>query len=382
MPLQPAVGTATSPPTGSGAEGMARDAAWSYAALAATLASGLLVTALGFRALPEAEMGVYAIATATTSLLAVVDPAIGLSVSRNVSRHLAGRAADEERSSIDAAHAVLVALGLLALVTTPAVAAAAHATGVVELSAGTWWMLVLIGWSFAAQLATAALPAVLTGYSDFSSQAVGALILALVSLGVVVVGLPEAGAVALGAGSLVGLLVSRTYLWRRVRRTAPWLSLTPRRPTRAGFQALAGFTLPMLLLAISGQIIGWTDVVVVGGLAGTAAAALYRVGMLVPDTAGRVALPGLRRGVSAAERGGRPVATTGHGAADPRVLGDGRGVPGGPHRVSSGRRRDAHRRRRRSRADGPRPVRTRVGCQRAGSRSGAPGDRTRATAVS
>lgn len=268
---------------GSGAEGMARDAVWSYAALGMTLASMFLITALGFRELPDRLMGIYSIATATTALMAVVDPAVSLGISRNVARLLAGKGdPDEERSFVATGHSVLVALGLGATVLAAVLGPLAHAVGLVSLPPGVWLMLALLGVSFAVQISTATWPAVLTGVRDFSGLAVAALVLSVSLLIIAAATLPTIGVAGLGIAHAGAMLLRSGYLWWRVRRMAPWASMVPARPTRRGVRILTVFALPMLLLSIAAQLMSWIDMLVLGSMAGAGIAALYRVGSLVP----------------------------------------------------------------------------------------------------
>jgi O-antigen/teichoic acid export membrane protein len=266
-----------------GASGLARDAAWSYLALAIGLVSSTFIIAIGFRHLPDRLMGVYAIATSTTALIGVVDPAITLGISRNVARLAAGRGdADEQRRFITSGHSVLVAFGAAIVVIGVFTAVTIRIFGLAHLSAGVWALLALLAITFAAQLATAIIPATLTGYSDYFGLAVSATLAGATTLAVVAWTLPRLGLTGFGLGALAGLLAGRGYLLWRFKRIPSRLPIRPRRPTRRDLRALFAFAVPMLLLSLAGQVISWIDVVAIGAMLGASTAALYRVGSSVP----------------------------------------------------------------------------------------------------
>ena len=269
-----------------GASGLARDAAWSYLALAMGLVSSTLIIAIGFRHLPDRQMGIYAIATSTTALLAVVDPAITLGISRNVARLAAGRGdAEEQRRFIASGHSVLVALGASVVLLGVFTAVTIRIFGLAHMGAGVWGLLALLTVTFAAQLATAIISATLTGYSDYFGLAVGGTLSAATTLAVVAVTLPKLGLIGFGLGTLAGLLVGRGYLLWRFKRIPSRPPIRPRRSTRRDLRSLSAFAVPMLLLSLAGQVISWIDVVTIGAIVGASTAALYRVGSSVPGQA-------------------------------------------------------------------------------------------------
>ena len=272
--------------SGGGASGLARDAAWSYVALAMGLVSSTFIIAIGFRHLPDGQMGVYAIATSTTALLAVVDPAITLGISRNVARLAAGRGdADEQRRFITSGHSVLVAFGAAIVVLGVCTAATIEIFGLADMSGGVWALVALLAITFAAQLASAIIPATLTGYSDYFGLAVGATLGWATNLGVIAWTLPKLGLAGFGIGALAGLLAGRGYLLWRFRSIPSRLPIRPKRPTWPDLRLLFAFAVPMLLLSLAGQVISWIDVVTIGAMLGASTAALYRVGSSIPGQA-------------------------------------------------------------------------------------------------
>jgi O-antigen/teichoic acid export membrane protein len=266
------------------AAGLARHAAWNHTATAASLACSLVIMALAFRELPAADVGIYSVAVATMALLAGLDQAVGLAVSRGVSRGLGGLAKTEESSAaLRAAQAMLVA-GAAAALTVGA--AALGLTAALDRSALPGWQ----GWVMAAglllalvvRLPTAILPAVANGRRDFRSLGSASLLASLVSLALVATLLPSLGLAALGLSQLVGLLVSRLLLIPPLRRSGGLPRLLVRHAPRDEVREVAGYAGPALLLALAAQAITWSDLVLVSGLVGPGASGLYRVAALVP----------------------------------------------------------------------------------------------------
>jgi O-antigen/teichoic acid export membrane protein len=265
-----------------GARGLARHAAWNYLALSATLISGFLNMAVAFREVPNRLIGVYAIAQASTALLAVIDPAIAYGVTRSTARLKANQSVTDELRFVHSAHSVLVALGFVATAAAATLGLVAWSTGAVSLPGRAWLMIVLLSGAFLVQLLTAVLPAAAAGMQDFRANALASALLGATSLLVVVSTIGTAGVAALGLGQLAGMTLSRTYLVKWARRRVPWLQLRPDRPEREALGSLLKFSGPMLVVAIAAQIVAWTDVVSVGVLVGASASALYRAGTLAP----------------------------------------------------------------------------------------------------
>jgi O-antigen/teichoic acid export membrane protein len=265
-----------------GARGLARHAAWSYLALSATLVSGFLNMAVAFREVPNRLIGVYAIAHASTALLAIIDPAIAYGVTRSTARLRANQSVTEELRFVHSAHSVLVALGFVATAAAATLGLVAWSTGAVSLPGRAWLMIALLSSALLVQLLTAVLPAAAAGMQDFRANAIASALLGATSLLVVISTIDTAGVAALGLGQLAGMALSRTYLVKWARRRVPWLRLRPERPQREALGGLLRFSGPMLVVAIAAQIVAWTDVVSIGALVGASASALYRAGTLPP----------------------------------------------------------------------------------------------------
>lgn len=262
-------------------QGLAREALWNNLALVLAIATAVVVTALGFREVPERLMGVYAIAAGTILLMSVIDPALTVGVSRAVARVRSQQDDDIDRSFIRYTHGVMFAMGAgLALAITTATLAVVTTGLSVPNGAGA--MLVLMSVSFAVHLATSAVLAALTGASDYFAGAMASLIASSVTLVVVVTALPVWGITALGAAQLIATVSARCYLILRLRRRLPWFRLRPVRLTRAAASTIGTSSFPLLLVGAAGQIISWAALVIVGAVLGAGAAAIFRVGMLVP----------------------------------------------------------------------------------------------------
>lgn len=268
-------------PGGINPVGLAREALWNNLALMMAITTAVVVTALGFRAAPESLMGVYAIAAGTILLLSVIDPALTVGVSRAVARVRNAQDDDVDRSFIRYTHGLMLVLGAgLALAT--AVATLVVVTTGLSVPAGAGPMLLLMSLAFAVHLATSAVPAALIGASDYFAGAMASLLASGVTLIVVVTGLPVWGVTALGAAQLMATTSARCYLVRRLRTRVPWFRLRPVRLTRSAAGTIGTSSLPLLLVGASGQIISWAALVIVGAVVGAGAAAVFRVGMLVP----------------------------------------------------------------------------------------------------
>jgi O-antigen/teichoic acid export membrane protein len=281
--MEPEEFASTTPVLGArGARGLARHAAWNYLALSATLVSGFLSMAVAFREVPNRLIGVYAIAQASTALLAVIDPAIAYGVTRSTARLTANQSVTDQLRFVHSAHSVLVALGFMATAAAATLGVVAWRTGAVSLPGRAWLMIVFLSSALLVQLFTAVLPAAAAGMQDFRANAVASALLGATSLLVVLATIRTAGVASLGLGQLAGMTLSRIYLVGWGRRRVPWLQLRPERPQREALGNLLKFSGPMLVLALAAQIVAWTDVVSIGALIGASASALYRAGTLAP----------------------------------------------------------------------------------------------------
>jgi O-antigen/teichoic acid export membrane protein len=149
-------------------------------------------------------------------------------------------------------------------------------------------LVVLVGVSAAIYLATATLDGIAAGRQRFEVQAAGAVVGSIANLTVVILTLGPIGIVALGWGQLAFVLGNRVVSVTWVSLRERWFNIVPQRVTRSELRAVVGFAIPILVMTVGLQVIGATDLLVVGVVSSTAAVALYRVGTLAPN--GAVAL--------------------------------------------------------------------------------------------
>ena len=147
---------------------------------------------------------------------------------------------------------------------------------------GAGAMLAFMALSFAVSIGTSAVPAALTGASDYFASAVNSVVSSVIALLVVLVALPVYGAAALGAAQLLATLGARGYLILRLRRRLAWFGLRPVRLVWSAAQVIGRSSIPLLVVGASGQVISWAAMVVVGISGGAPSAAILRVAMLVP----------------------------------------------------------------------------------------------------
>jgi O-antigen/teichoic acid export membrane protein len=296
MPVRPAPfpqhrrgpGSATSAlPPGAGAFGLGTDALWAWAGLASTVAANLGVAALALRRLGAPSYGVFALVSSVLGLVAVADFGLSLSVARSEARRQAG---SEEpgvaRRQVEAAHRLCLRLALLTLAaaglaTLGAALAPARLAHHGQLTPTT----ALVGVAASLSLGTSALAGLARGQRRFGAIAGAGWASAAANLACVATLSGRAGLVSLGWGQLAGVLTGRAVLAAWARRQAPWFRLLPRRLPRPSLGQAAATSLPLLALSLAGQLITASDLVVVTALSSAAAAALYRLGSLVPSQA-------------------------------------------------------------------------------------------------
>ncbi|MDP9182069.1 MAG: polysaccharide biosynthesis C-terminal domain-containing protein, partial [Actinomycetota bacterium] len=260
-----------------GATGLGRSALWNVAASVVSGAAGLLVIGLAFRHVHEAQLGFFLTAMAAQSLLVLLDPVVGFSIAR------ATAVAPGREPAVTLLQGSLDALGLAALVGT---ALGAFALGVwvaashppASMVVGLLILLV----SFAAQLSTAELPGAANGLGDFRATGLASVVGAAANVTTVLLTIGSWGVAGIAAGVLVGVLSSRLVLlgWRAAR--APWVPVIPHSCTKYVLVNAWRESRWLLLLTVAGQVIAWTDLVIVGAFRGTAMSAEYRLGVIVP----------------------------------------------------------------------------------------------------
>jgi O-antigen/teichoic acid export membrane protein len=277
--------------------GLGRQVGWTYLQVASTVVTGLVVTGLALRRLGAADFGVFALVTAISSFLLLLDIGLGFTVVRAAAREAS---ADDEptvggaREEVERAHSAYAALGAVALVAVAAFVllspvllpdapagrrAAAATTG-------------LIGLGVALAVATSALPGVVTGRRAFHVLALATTAGSALNLAIVAGLVGRLGLVALGLGSLASMAVTRLAVALWLRASVRWFRLWPRRLGAADLRGTVHVALPLLLLAVSGQVISTSDLVILGWLRSGAVVGLYRLGSSLPTQAGAVLYQG------------------------------------------------------------------------------------------
>jgi O-antigen/teichoic acid export membrane protein len=271
--------------------GVGKDAFWSYVAVAATTVSTAAIPALVVRRVGPAADGLYALVTAASLLVAPIDAALSLTVSRAAAREAAGDR--RERQRLNASHAMYGTLAW-AVLAIAGVGAAAALLGLLPLNGESprqvAMLIMCVGASVALTAATATFNGVLLGNRRFRTVSAAAILGATVTCGLLVVLLDRIGVVGLGIAVVAGTAANRGLVVRSSRRLAPWLTGVAR-AARSGADYITErkhvltFALPLVIVGVGGQIVATTDVFVLGLFASAATIGVFRAGSLLPTQA-------------------------------------------------------------------------------------------------
>ena len=253
--------------------GYGRGVAWTYLSLALGGLATLVVTAWSIRRVGPGEFGQFAVVTSITALLAVFDHAIGVAVQRSAAR--------AERDAVHAGHGAFALAGAAVAVAAVVAWAAVAIVGPAAMSRLPA-TVVLLGLAAALQLGTAALPAVATGCRWFSARSAATVAGLAVRVVVALATVGRLGVPALGLAQLAGVVTERLVLLRLLRRRVPWFVTRPSAPGRAALRGMASFTVPLLVLSVSGQLFAVSDLLVVGAVVGASAVGVYQAAALLP----------------------------------------------------------------------------------------------------
>jgi len=269
--------------------GLGHNTAWLYLNAGASVLGGLFLLGFSFRHLGASTYGVYALVATAFAVFGTVDFGLRLFVIRATARDSESFAHDERRRArrdVEAAHQTYVLCGLFVL------AASGITMVLVAIRQGGPFggaqvplLVLLVGLSVALNLGTASFAGIPIGRRQFQVPAIGGLAGTGVKIAVVVTTIGHLKLVALGAGFLAGVLVSQGYCIWWVYRHEPWFRHIPRPVGWAEIRRVVSFAAPLLIISASGPAISATDLVVVGAVATTAAAGLYRAGSIVPSQA-------------------------------------------------------------------------------------------------
>lgn len=275
---------------GAAVTNLGRGMGWSYVQLGAAAVVSLVVAAVVLRRLGPAEFGVFALITAASSFVKTLDLGLGLTLVRATARQASTPSLeerDEARRDVTAAHSVYAALGLGAVAIMTILAALLP----VLLGLDRGWLsdvrvtTMLVGLALGLFLGTSALSGLATGIRDFRARALSAVVGAVVSLVVVLTLVDRLGLVTLGVAELASVVCGRIVLVLWARRSVPWFPLRPRRLSRLEARRVVAVALPLVVLAVGGQVIASTDLFILGGLYTAATVGLYRIGSLLATQA-------------------------------------------------------------------------------------------------
>lgn len=261
--------------------GAARDVGWSYVSLLVTAGATLTASGLIVREAGAAAFGMYSLILVSGAVLVPLEWSISVVIVRGVARR-AGVPTAQEEALATSAHAVLVGLAALVLL----VGAVIGATQVLALSSARTGgdlgaLIFLVACSWSVLIATAGHHAVLLGHRRFRRMAAATSFGAISQLLVLFVFMRSEPLIVIGIAQLVAALSSRTAIFIGARRIDD-LPLLPRRISVADVRRISKGAAPVFALGVGAQVVTTTDLIVVGALAGPAAAGFYRIGSLLP----------------------------------------------------------------------------------------------------
>ena len=267
--------------------GLGRSAVWRYVALGASTIEGVVIAAVALRRLGTSGYGAFALAATTVGLLGTIDFGLSLTIMRAVAQ-------DTEkfpkprglraRADVAAANSVYALCGIATLAVTGLIVLwLPLLTKSTQVGSGEDRLtILLVGLAIAIYLGTAAFDGIPAGRKRFAVPAFAGAAGAVANVVFVVLTIKDLHLVALGAGQLLGSVITRVIggIWIHRHNL---VQFAPVKPRRADLRRVALFTLPLLVLSIGGQLIAATDLLVIGALSTAAAVAFYRVGSLAPN---------------------------------------------------------------------------------------------------
>jgi len=270
--------------------GVASGAGWTYVGAASSAAISLVVMRYVLRELGADAYGVFTVTVVFATVLSSVDFGLTLGVSRSAARAAATPDKQDRehlRLEVAVSHTLYLALAGAAFACIVIATTVLPSTMPALETAGRDGRitLLLVGLASCVTLGLAAAPAVAFGHRAFRLLAVGTMLGAVSNLVLVLALAPSVGVIALGVGSLVGALVSRTSVVLGVRQHARWFSLHPIRPTRSQLRRVTVSAGPLLALSVGVQIVNSSDTFVLGALTSASAVGLYRLGAVLPGQA-------------------------------------------------------------------------------------------------
>jgi O-antigen/teichoic acid export membrane protein len=267
-------------------ENVRRNSAWNVASYVATSLTLVGTVGISVRHLSREEFGLFTLLVTLTALLPVLDlglrSPVTVAAARSESKGEDYAAARRQFGAGRDAYRMLALFSALpwsiAALVVVAVDADFTDTTSMELAA----TIVMSGAAATGIVYSASATALATARGAYHLMGVCSIAGQLLNLVLVVLLVDSLGLVALGAGQLCNIVVSRGIVVVWVGRTTGWLSSRWRLPVRAEITVLGRVAGPALLLSLSAQFVAITDAVLLSALAGTAAVAAYRLGSVVP----------------------------------------------------------------------------------------------------
>lgn len=280
-------GEAEEHPAGLRVKGLGRNAAWVYLNAGGSSVGGLFVLAYAFRRIGASNYGSFALVASIFGVLTTLDFGLRFLVMRSTARDSDGfseASRQQARIDIQGAHTTYAVWGATVLVATVAATAVVAATASpIEARRDLPVVIFLVGLSLSLNLATQAYVAIPAGRRCYHVPSIAGLLGTAVEIGAVVTTINRLDLVSLGLAYLANTVVSQGYCALWVTRHEQWMRHRPRWLGWTGMRRVVSFAAPLFLLAVAGQVISATDLVVVGLVATSAAVGVYRAGSTVPS---------------------------------------------------------------------------------------------------
>lgn len=270
--------------------GLGRHVGWTYVQLGSSAGVGLLITAIALRRLGAADYGVFALITALSSYLLLLDLGLGFVVVRDAAREMSPVGEEQRaaaRTEIQTAHSAYAHLGAAALLATvafvlflPVFLPSAPAS-----EGGEAATVAAVGGGVALMLGTSAMPGLVKGRNGFRILAIAAVVGSATDIALVLLLVAPLGVVALGLGSFGAVVGNRLVLHWWLRRHVPWFRVGPRRLRMAEVRRTVDVAVPLLVLTIGGQVLSTVDLVILSWFASAAVVGLYSLGSSLPTQA-------------------------------------------------------------------------------------------------
>lgn len=265
-----------------GARAIGPQALMNVASAALAGAYTIWLTSFLLGLLGSSAYGTWATVTAILTPLLVLDAGLGLLVIRATAAHGTGKAG----ASVEAmtAHGLYLGLGLIGLVL--GLALGLLPGPLLGLSGADAQQARLTAWTLALDfgliIGTSALPGLLRGRRRYDAIFVASLLQILAAVALTLVLVPSMGLVGAAVAQLVSHGIGRLVQFVLVRRLVPWFSPRPHVPQWAYLRSVVRFSAPLIVISLASQISFSTDVIVVGAVAGAAAASSIAVGARLP----------------------------------------------------------------------------------------------------